>query len=416
MPNPTIHPFLQEGMTPETHLDLFMLWEFEDPTGHCKQPTNLWVPKNRLVHPSLLLRELAANVDTSLYAPGIYDAHTAQIVAFHRFLTIYLSGYSFGMAHTGRTDMQFYDPTELANAAQRIISGLYWYQLALANGRPFDKKPTPPRYIDVPPMVADFDGGGTALQLMRVLELYIQARVAGAHIEDQVLPKRCGHIGGKALIGVSDFVAKLLMMDRVRKDQGNPDFVIIARTDAVSAEGEDRMLDGTVLRGVRRAIYRSCKYAETGVPDWHWCEFPSADKGPLEEYTSGVLRQFPNALFAFNCSSSFRHDNDPDPLTLKYLGSLGIKFTFTTLAGIHATGYGMDGLCRDIQRLGLPGYQLLQRNEFERKDPECPSRSHHFQSGADLAQKLGDVLGLDRLGSDHIEHVELNPDNTPKIV
>ena len=78
-------------------------------------------------------------------------------------------------------------------------------------------------------------GYGNIFNVQRTTELYVNAGVAAAHIEDQVLPKRCGHIGGKALVPADEMVGKLRMARAVADDLGNEDFVIIARTDGMSA-------------------------------------------------------------------------------------------------------------------------------------------------------------------------------------
>src|SRR6188474_2701450 len=84
----------------------------------------------------------------------------------------------------------------------------------------------------IPPVVVDMDGGyGNLFNVQRTTELYVNAGVAAAHIEDQVLPKRCGHIGGKALISADEMIGKLRMARAVADDLGRSDFVVIARTD-----------------------------------------------------------------------------------------------------------------------------------------------------------------------------------------
>lgn len=88
------------------------------------------------------------------------------------------------------------------------------------------------------------------------------ASVAAAHIEDQVLPKRCGHIGGKALVPAGEMVGKLRMMRAVADDLGNPDFVVIARTDGLSAiDAPDP------ARGLQLAVERGLRYLDSGIPD-----------------------------------------------------------------------------------------------------------------------------------------------------
>src|SRR5947208_14928049 len=98
------------------------------------------------------------------------------------------------------------------------------------------EKQVPPKHLHIPPVIVDMDGGyGNIFNVQRTAELYVNAGVAAAHIEDQVLPKRCGHIGGKALIPANEMIGKLRMARNVADDLGNPDFVIIARTDGLSA-------------------------------------------------------------------------------------------------------------------------------------------------------------------------------------
>src|SRR5207302_275328 len=121
-------------------------------------------------------------------------------------------------------------------------------------------------------------------------ELYVHAGLAGAHIEDQVMPKRCGHIAGKALVSAEEYMAKLRMLRAVADDEGNSDFLIVARTDAVSAVDAPES-----TRGLDLAIERTLRYLDTGVPDLVWCEFPTAERGPTERFHDQVRRRFPDA-------------------------------------------------------------------------------------------------------------------------
>ena len=169
-----------------------------------------------------------------LFGPGVYDPMTAQLVMYYGFKAIYFSGYSFAMGYLGTTDMDLYSGPEIADAARRTVSALRKFQLTQAVGDP--EKGTPARHLDIPPLIVDMDGGyGNIFNVQRTTELYVNAGVAAAHIEDQVLPKRCGHIGGKALIPVNEMVGKLRMARAVADDCGNEDFVLIARTDGLSA-------------------------------------------------------------------------------------------------------------------------------------------------------------------------------------
>jgi isocitrate lyase len=244
------------------------------------------------------------------------------------------------------------------------------------------------------------DGGyGNIFNVQRTTELYVNAGVAAAHIEDQVLPKRCGHIGGKALIPASEMIGKLRMARAVADDCGNPDFVIIARTDGLSAVDAPES-----LRGLDLAVDRACRYLDTGTPDLLWCEFPTSDRTPLEAFAEQVTARFPDARFAFNWSSSFKWFNDPDPITFADLGELGFKFVFITLGGQHAMGHGLSQLLARMGEVQEQGYIELQRKEWAEED-DFPTRSHHLFSGVPYHHVVGKAFDAARLGSEFVEEL-----------
>src|ERR671937_2982280 len=192
-------------------------------------PRGFRVPASRWTDPSIRMRQLL-ETEPYLFGPGVYDPHGAELAMYHGCKAVYFSGYSFAIGHLGTTDMDLYSGPEIADAARRTVSALRKFQLTLAVGEP--EKGIAPRHLDIPPVIVDMDGGyGNIFNVQRTTELYVSAGVAAAHIEDQVLPKRCGHIAGKALVPVEDMVAKLKMMRAVANDLGNRDFVVIARTD-----------------------------------------------------------------------------------------------------------------------------------------------------------------------------------------
>jgi isocitrate lyase len=227
--------------------------------------------------------------------------------------------------------------------------------------------------------------------------LYVTAGVAAAHLEDQVLPKRCGHIGGKALVPVTEMIGKLRMMRAVADDLGNPDFVVIARTDGLSAVDAPES-----ERGIDLAIERGLRYLESGIPDLLWCEFPTADREPVETFTSEIRKRFPDARFAFNYSSSFKWFNDATPLTFRELGDMGVGFIFITLGGQHANGFGLSGLLQDMADREEQGYIELQRREWA-EGTDIPTRSHHQFSGVPYHHLLGEAYDAARLGSGFVE-------------
>jgi len=279
-------------------------------------PPGFRVPASRWTDPATRLRELLDS-EPFVFAPGVFDPHGAELAMYHGARAVYFSGYSFAIGHLGTTDMDLYSGPEIADAARRTVSALRKFQLTMAVGDP--EKGVPPTHLEIPPVVVDMDGGyGNLFNVQRVTELYVNAGVAGAHLEDQVLPKRCGHIAGKALISADEMVGKLRMARAVADDLGRSDFVLIARTDAVSAVDAP---EG--MRGLDLAIERALRYLDSGAPDVVWCEFPNSDREPTVRFAQEVRRRFPKAMLGFNWSSSFKWFNDPDPTGFAELGELG---------------------------------------------------------------------------------------------
>jgi isocitrate lyase len=357
-------------------------------------PDGFQVPRSRSTHPSVRMRQLL-RTEPYLFGPGVYDPFGAQLVMHYGFKAVYFSGYSFAIGHLGTTDMDLYGGVEIADGARRTVAALRKYQLTAAVGDP--EKGVSPRHLDIPPVIVDMDAGyGNIFNVQRTTELYVTAGVAAAHLEDQVLPKRCGHIGGKALVSASEMIGKLRMMRAVADDLGNPDFVVIARTDGLSAMDAPQR-----ERGMALAVDRGLRYLESGVPDLLWCEFPTADRGPVETFTSEIRRRFPDARFAFNYSSSFKWFNDPEPMTFAELGEMGVGFIFITLGGQHANGLGLSTLLSAMAERQEQGYIELQRQEWAADD--IPTRSHHQFSGVPYHHLLGKAYDAARLGAEFVE-------------
>jgi isocitrate lyase len=360
-------------------------------------PDGYRVPASRWTNPSTRMRELL-ETESYLFGPGVYDPMGAQLAMYHGLKAVYFSGYSFAIGHLGTTDMDIYDSVEIADGARRTVSALRKFQLTMAVGDP--EKGIAPRHLEIPPVIVDMDGGyGNIFNVMRTAELYVNAGVAAAHIEDQVLPKRCGHIGGKALVPASEMVGKLRMARAVADDCGNEDFVIIARTDGLSAVDAPES-----KRGLDLAVERGLRYLDTGIPDLLWCEFPTSERAPLETFAEAISRRFPDARFAFNWSSSFKWFNDPDPITFAQLGELGFKFIFITLGGQHAMGHGLSELLQRMGEVQEHGYIELQREEWADGE-DFPTRSHHFFSGVPYHHLVGKEFDAARLGQEFVEEL-----------
>ncbi len=351
-------------------------------------PEGFAVPASRSERSSTRFRRLL-DERPYVFAPGVYDPMTAEIAMYERFDAVYFSGYSFAVGYLGTTDMDLYSSTEIADGARRTVQALRKFQLTMAVGDP--EGGIPPTRLEIPPLVVDMDAGyGNVFNVQRTAELYVNAGVAAAHLEDQVTPKRCGHIAGKALVPASEMIGKLRMARAVADDLGS-DMAIIARTDGVSAVDAPE-----TTRGLDLAIERALRYLDSGIPDLVWAELPTSARGPAVRFAEEVHRRFPDARFAFNYSSSFRWDKDPDPISFEELGALGYRFIFITLAAQHSASLGSARLFKGLRERGHEAYVALQREEWAEKD--LPTKSHHFFSGVPYHQHLGKAYDASRLG------------------
>ena len=147
----------------------------------------------------------ALNQPGMVIAPGAYDGLTAMLVAQAGFPAVYMTGAGTSVAH-GYPDFGLLTETEMVANAARMV-----------------------RAVDVP-VIADADTGyGNELNVVRTVMDYERAGVAGIHIEDQVSPKRCGHLDDKQIVPREDWLAKIRAAVATRRDAG---FLIIARTDS----------------------------------------------------------------------------------------------------------------------------------------------------------------------------------------
>ena len=159
-----------------------------------------------------------------MLAPGAYDALSARLIEQAGFDCAYMTGFGTTASMLGRPDVGLLGGAEMAGSVRRLVQA-----------------------IDVP-LIADADTGyGNAINVVRTVQEYEQAGVAGLHIEDQILPKRCGHMEGKLVVPCDEMEGKIRAAVAARRD---PDLVIIARTDARAMEGLDAAL-------ARARAYRS---------------------------------------------------------------------------------------------------------------------------------------------------------------
>ena len=168
------------------------------------------------------LRELIQGPEI-LIAPGAYDALSAKIIEAVGFDAVYMTGFGTAAGVLGLPDIGLVTMTEMVENAKRIADSVSL------------------------PLIADADTGyGNHLNIVRTIQEYEKAGVDGIQIEDQISPKRCGHMEGQKIVPVSEMVTKLRAASEVRQ---NEDTVIIARTDAISAIGFDEAIErGNIFR------------------------------------------------------------------------------------------------------------------------------------------------------------------------
>ena len=282
-----------------------------------------------------------------VFTGGVYSPLDAQIAERVGMKAVYLSGYSLAMLN-GWPDMGFLTMTEVAKAAAMTAAAVRI------------------------PVIADADDGyGNALSTMRTVQEFIKTGVAGIHLEDQRFPKRCGHIAGKTLVPREEAIGKFRAAVEVR-DRLDPEFVIIARTDAFGAVGGS----------LEEAIWRSRAYADAGV-DLVWCELSTSDRGPAIAFAEAMRRSHPDLPLAFNYSSSFRWHQDPQPFRFKELGELGYKFIFITLFGAHAAMYAVWNAMQDLVKNEEEAQWALERTKKGH-----PTESHHVMARVAHFQEL----------------------------
>src|SRR6202012_837713 len=253
------------------------------------------------------------------------------------------------------------------------------------------------------PIVADAEAGfGGVLNAFELMKQMIDAGAAGVHFEDQLSSaKKCGHMGGKVLVPTQEAINKLAAA-RLAADVCNVPTVLIARTDAESAnlltsdvdERDRPFIDTSKPRtsegfyplkaGIDHAIARGVAYAP--FVDALWCETGKPDLEEAKEFAEGVHRHHPGKLLAYNCSPSFNWKRKLDDATIakfqRELGAMGYKFQFITLAGFHALNYSMFELAQGYKSSQMTAYVALQEAEFAAEDKGYTATKHQREVGA----------------------------------
>ncbi|CAI4222944.1 unnamed protein product [Auanema sp. JU1783] len=254
------------------------------------------------------------------------------------------------------------------------------------------------------PIVADAEAGfGGALNCFELMKAYIEAGAAGVHYEDQLgSEKKCGHMGGKVLIPTAQHI-RHLNASRLAADVCGVPTIIVARTDAESSrlltsdvdERDHPFIDysaGRTVEGfyrlkdkdsIKYCIARGIEYAP--YCDLIWMETSHPTIADAKDFAEGVRREYPDKMFAYNCSPSFNWKKHLSPAQMekfqKELGAMGFKYQFITLAGFHANSFSMFDLARNYKEKGMAAYSALQESEFNAEQFGYSAVKHQREVG-----------------------------------
>ena len=261
------------------------------------------------------LRALLESGQT-IVAPGAFDPLAARLVEEAGFPAVYMTGFGTSAALIGRPDVGLLTMTEMAGNAGRIAA-----------------------CVDIP-VIADADTGyGNPLNVIRTVGAYEAAGVAGIHIEDQVAPKKCGHMEGKQVIPAREMAEKVRAAVEAR---AQPEFVIIARTDARAVEG----LAAAIERGrLYRAAGADVLFIEAVVSE-----------AEAEE----VARAFPDVPLLFNWAEGGK----TPPIGLDRLTELGYRIVIFPVGTLLAATAAMRRILREIARAGTPAAAMDELPSF----------------------------------------------------
>lgn len=254
--------------------------------------------------------------DGIIMAPGCFDALSAKIIEKAGFECIYMTGYGTSAALLGKPDVGLLSMEEMVSNAERIASA-----------------------VNIP-IIADADTGyGNPLNVIRTVRAYERAGVSAIHIEDQAIPKRCGHMEGKEVISAEEMVSKIKAAVDART---NKDFKIIARTDARS------------VLGLEEAIRRGKLYKEAGA-DIIFVESPYS----VEEFKR-IAQEIDAPLLA-----NMAEGAKSPMLSAKELEELGYKIVIYPIGMLLASVRAMMNMAREIKEKGTNRDLLKEMVSFQ---------------------------------------------------
>lgn len=241
--------------------------------------------------------------DEILILPGAYDALSAKIVEQAGFKAVTLGGYPTSASLLAKPDVSLLTLTEMVNQARYIAES-----------------------VDIPLFVDGDTGHGNVTNVARTVRLFENAGVAGLFIEDQVFPKRCGHMEGKQVIPTEEMIVKIKAAVDARMDD---DLMIMARTDSLAVYGIDE------------AIERGNRFAEAGA-DIVFIEAP-----PSVEDMKRVCREVKAPM-----SANMIEGGKTPILTPKELQEIGYSIVTFPLSTLYAAAWGVRMVMQELATKG----------------------------------------------------------------
>jgi 2,3-dimethylmalate lyase len=251
------------------------------------------------------LREMLSGPEPVL-APGAFDSLSARLIEQAGFEAVYMTGFGTSASLLGRPDVGLLSFAEMADNARRIVAAVET------------------------PVIADADNGyGNPINVIRTVQEYEASGVSAIHIEDQVAPKKCGHMEGKQVIEPAEMVEKVHAAVEARQSD---DFLIIARTDARAVEG------------IQGALDRGRRYRDAGA-DALFIEAPESTK-EIEL----IAETFSDVPLLFNWLEGGR----TPPWSLEQLKQAGFRLVIFPLATLLATSRAVRDTLAAMRVHGSP--------------------------------------------------------------
>jgi carboxyvinyl-carboxyphosphonate phosphorylmutase len=260
------------------------------------------------------LKELILAPDI-LIMPGAHDALVARIIEGIGFQAVTLGGYPATAGLLGKPDVSILTMTEMVEYTKRICDA-----------------------VDVPVFTDGDTGYGNVTNVIRTVKEMERAGAAGMFIEDQIFPKRCGHMEGKQVIHIEEMVAKIKAALDARID---PDFIVMARTDALAVQGIDE------------AIHRGNRYRETGA-DLIFVEAPRTREDMVR-----INREIDAPTLANNIEGG-----KTPLLTAKELESIGYNVVVFPISSTYCIAKAVTDLMKELKKRGTTEFMIDRMISF----------------------------------------------------